>query len=82
MQYSGILSRLLFTSSSVRLLVFLSTLGLETRLHVVSTLRLVCFLLIPNGPAGLLVSVNEEPVHAIGILSAFFPMFQYICEVV
>lgn len=26
------------------------------------------FLLIPNGPAGLLVSVNEEPVHAIGIL--------------
>lgn len=26
------------------------------------------FLSIPNGPAGLLVSVNEEPVHAIGIL--------------
>lgn len=26
------------------------------------------FLLIPNGPAGLLVSVNEEPVQAIGIL--------------
>lgn len=29
---------------------------------------LFCFLLIPNGPAGLLVTVNEEPVHAIGIL--------------
>lgn len=36
-QYSGVLSRLLFTSSTVRLLVFLSTLGLETRLYVVSS---------------------------------------------
>lgn len=33
-QYSGVLSRLLLTSSTVRLLVFLSTLGLETRLYV------------------------------------------------
>lgn len=44
---------------------------------------MVYFLLIPNGPAGLLVSVNEEPVHAIGILFFLFflLMFKYICEV-
>lgn len=73
MQYSGVLSRLLSTSSTVRLLVFLSTLGLETRLYVVISpharyVFVLFFLSIPNGPAGLLVSVNEEPVHAIGIL--------------
>lgn len=33
-----------------------------------NSLCLFYFLSIPNGPAGLLVSVNEEPVHAIGIL--------------
>lgn len=31
-------------------------------------MSLFSFLSIPNGPAGLLVSVNEEPVHSIGIL--------------
>lgn len=33
---------------------------------------LFSFFSIPNGPAGLLVSVNEERVHAIGILSLLF----------
>lgn len=77
-QYSGVLSRLLSTSFTVRLLVFLSTLGLETRLNVGSTPKeqpMFVLLSIPNGPAGLLVSVNEEPVHAIGILLLFLTTF-------
>lgn len=39
------------------------------------------FLSIPNGPAGLLVSVNEEPVHAIGILLFSFFHWHYILKV-
>lgn len=33
------------------------------------------FFSIPKGPAGLLVSVNGEPVHAIGILFFFFFLY-------
>lgn len=41
-------------------------------------LRWVYFLSIPNG---LLVSVNEEPVHAIGILSLSDPQFSCVSVV-